>query len=418
MTIAEKLFVAVLQDGDIQSFYKIQKAWLESSSESKVLVFMRKYFRDNDRLPPTEVIFDKFPGLSPITGSAKHYLKELIDRYTYNTLATKIPTIIKGLKDDAQGTLDGLRSLVAGLSLNEDTEDIPYHLNADKRIDRYNERVGTNGVTYLSMNDPVLDSITYGYHRGDLTTIGGRAGMGKTWLLCVLAVLCESALTEADNPVLFVTNEMTAEDIIDRIDCIRFKLPYEKFLQGNLSPDELKRYKMGLHRLRTKGSKMNVIYNCSTLDEYEAKVRIYQPSVVFLDGSYLLEPRMEEGFAKTTYITRNLKAIAKATEIPCWNTTQLRKKMGRGANKSSIDGQDEFYYGSYVQDSDYAIRMFQDPNMVYQQVIGLDFVKGRKIRPNTVIEYSPDLVSMSFGFSATLGVATSGTLKDTEDVEF
>jgi hypothetical protein len=180
--------------------------------------------------------------------------------------------------------------------------------------------------------------------------------------------------------ILFVSNEMPEDEIMERFDSVRFKLPYGKFLAGELDRGEMARYKRGLQKLARNGSRIVFIYNCNTLEELETKIGLYKPSIVFLDGSYLMESQLNEGWEKIVHITRNLKRMSKNHTTPIINTTQLKRGAGKANHGNNLDGQDEFAYGgSFLQDSDIAVRMFQDKHMIYDEQIGIDHVKGRRL---------------------------------------
>ena len=116
--------------------------------------------------------------------------------------------------------------------------------------------------------------------------------------------------------ILFITNEMGEEEIKERLDCIKFRLPYERFLKGSLTEREKNRYYRGLDGLKKKKSKIRILYSCQTIDELTTYVGLYKPSAVFIDGSYLMESKMAEGWERIVYITRNLKQIAKNFKVP------------------------------------------------------------------------------------------------------
>ena len=69
---------------------------------------------------------------------------------------------------------------------------------------------------------------------------------------------------------------------------------------------------------------------------------LYQPSAVFVDGSYLMESKMQEGWEKIVYITRNLKRLAKNFKTPIINTTQLKRGSSTTASQFSMAGMEDF----------------------------------------------------------------------------
>ena len=104
---------------------------------------------------------------------------------------------------------------------------------------------------------------------------------------------------------------------------------------------------------------------------------------------------MAEGWERIVYITRNLKQIAKNFKVPIINTTQLKRGSSKSGSKFSLDGQDDFAYSSsYSQDSDIAIRMFQDADMKFHDLIGCEVVKGRRVIGGTTLIFQNDLNNM------------------------
>lgn len=224
----------------------------------------------------------------------------------------------------------------------------------------------------------------------------------NTWFMCFLVYSLEKAILEKEEltgetfgDILFITNEMGEDEIKERLDCIKFRLPYKSFLEGTLSEREKGRYYKGLEKLKGEKSKIRILYSCSTIDELATHIGLYQPSAVFIDGSYLMEPQRDEGWEKIVYVTRNLKRIAKNTNVPIINTTQLKRGSSKGASKFALDGQDDFAYSSsYTQDSDVALRMFQDADMKFHDVVGLEVAKGRRVVAGTTLIFQNDLQNM------------------------
>ena len=419
MTQGERLFSSILVHKDSASLFRIKKEWLDTADERAIYKWMKEYVRENQELPGLKSAIIKYPQVTTVSAKPSMYLKELHERHIYTTLLKETPGIIKGLKADPVARLNELRGIISNLYTPNKTKASPYHEDSEKRYDEYLQSILTGGITYLSSGDEVLDKTIYGYHRHDLTTIGGRAGSKKTWLLCVLSVLLEKVLPETEGPILFISNEIDDNDINKRFDCLNFKLGATRFLSGTLTPAEAGRYKKGVKILSAKkNSRIITLFNVDTLNDLEELIMIYDPSIVMLDGSYLLESQMEEGMNKTIFITRNLKGLSKSTGVPIINTTQLRKKSGKGKYANALDGQDEFYYGSYVQDSDFAIRMFTEPEMIWQNKIGMEFVKGRRIPPNSIIEWEFDLDKMFSKFHADISLVTKTVHESDEEIDF
>ena len=151
-----------------------------------------------------------------------------------------------------------LQSLIATLAVDAvESKDTLYSEDTDLRVKDYEERMKSLGVTYLSMGCPDLDKTFFGYRKNDLITIGGKGGQGKTWFMCFLVYSLEKAILEKEEltgetfgDILFITNEMGEDEIKERLDCIKFRLPYKSFLEGTLSEREKGRYYKGLEKLK------------------------------------------------------------------------------------------------------------------------------------------------------------------------
>lgn len=403
MTAAEKLFIACLRGKDSKVLSLIQRKWLDGS-EVRQYKFIMEYYRDYGEVVGLKTFCSKFKlDASEADARPAHYLNDLKERFIFASLSEKTPRILKDLKEDPRDGLHRLQELVATLAVDAvESRDTLYSDDIESRKKDYEERMKSMGVTYLSMGAPDLDKTFFGYRKQDLITIGGKGGQGKTWLMCFLVHLLERSIIEKEelteetfNDILFITNEMGEEEIKERLDCIRFRLPYKSFLEGTLSAREQGRYYKGLEKLKEEKSKIRIVYSCSTIDELATQIGLYQPSAVFIDGSYLMEPGREEGWEKIVYVTRNLKRLAKNTKTPIINTTQLKRGSSKSSSKFALDGQDDFAYSSsYSQDSDIAIRMFQDADMKFHDIVGCEVVKGRRVISGTILLFQNDLESM------------------------
>lgn len=402
MKVGEQLFVSCLKRKDHKILSVVQKQWLDDDEALQYRCIM-EYYREHGEMMGLRTFVDKF-GLDSSGADSRpaYYLNALKERYIFATVSEKVPKILKGIKSDPRGRLSEFQSLIAMLSVDAvESKDTLYSDDIETRIEEYKKRTEKMGVTHLSMGAPDMDATFYGYRKNDLITIGGKAGVGKSWLMLYLAFLLEGVvkerceLGETLGDILFITNEMGEDEIKERIDCLKFHLPFEAFQKGTLTERERKRYFQGLKKLTSEPSKLRIVYSCQTIDELSTYIGLFQPSAVFIDGSYLMESRMQEGWEKIVYITRNLKRLAKNFSVPIINSTQLKRGSSKTASKYSLDGQDDFAYSnSYSQDSDLAIRMFQDADMKFHDVVGCEVVKGRRVKGNTTFVFQNDLTNM------------------------
>lgn len=403
MTAGEQLIIACLKRKDQKLLSVVERKWLDGD-EVRQFRFVMDYYRDHGELMGLGAFCDKFHlEAGDVDARPAYYLNALKERFIFAKMSDDIPKILRELKKDPREGLEKMQSLIGALAVDAvESRDSLYSEEVEKRIADYEERMKSSGVTYLSMGCEDLDKTFFGYRKNDLITIGGRGGAGKTWCLCYLIYLLNEAIKTKEEEtgkhfgdILLITNEMGEDEIKERLDCIRFRLPYKKFLEGSLSGRERSRYYRGLEKLKEEKSKIRIIYSCSTIDELSTQIGLYNPAAVFIDGSYLMEPKLQEGWEKIVYVTRNLKRLAKSFNTPIINTTQLKRGSSKSGSKFALDGQDEFAYSSsYTQDSDIALRMYQDADMKFHDLVALEVVKGRRVVSGTTLIFQNDLENM------------------------
>lgn len=405
MTAGESLFVKVVSERDTKALIVLDPEWLDGE-EVAMYNFITGYFKEYSKLPSMRLFRDKFSiKVTTVEDSADYYLDELRDRHTYITLADSFPKLIKDAKKESINVLEKMAEIISQLrSTGKNAELTTYGEDTNTRIEDYEKRISARGITYLPSGDAFLDSLTFGYKETDLITIGGRPGTKKTWIIIYLALILDLVLDDylKDRPILFVSNEIGVSELKDRMDCMRYKLCYTDFLKGNLDKRSKERYERGLKK--TEKSHIKITTKCRQLSDLELLVKLYKPSIIFVDGSYLMEPKMSTGWEKITFITQNLKAIALQNGVPVINTTQSRRRSGGSGKskgpKTALDAQDEFAFAdSYSQDSDLAMILYPDTNTAWSNTILGMVAKGRSIdieKSNFKVQAS--LTTMDFKF--------------------
>ena len=427
MTAGESLFIKILLEEDTKSLTLVDFEWLEGD-EIPMYNFITGYFKDYTKLHSIKLFKSKFSIKDiSIEDEAAYFLDELRDRYVYVSLVDKVPKLIKDAKEDSRKSLDKLRALITLLaSTGKDSELFSYGVNGEDRMKEYENRIVSGGITYLPSVDKFLDSLMFGYSASDLITIGGRPGTKKTWILIYLC-LCLDLLIEEYLPgrsILFISNEIGIAELNDRMDCMRYKLPYTDFLKGELDKRSHSRYERGLKRSKTKKiSNIQFTTKCRALADLELLVKLYNPVACFLDGSYLMEPKMSVGWEKVTFITQNLKAIALQNGCPIINTTQSRRRSSTASTKgpkTALAAQDDFAFAdSYSQDSDLAILLYPKEDSKWNNEISGVVAKGRSVdveKSNFKVHAS--LTTMDFKFEQDYEDDTEDDEKDTDGIDY
>lgn len=424
MTAGENLLIKILIDSDTKSLTLLNFEWLEGD-EIPMYNFIIGYFKEYTRLPSVKLLKSKFSLKSvAVEDDAAYFIEELKARYIFTTLADKVPRLIKTAKEDSHTSLTKLRDLIRELASTEKTSDMfSYGSDPEERMNKYEKRIESGGLKHLPTGDDFLDKLMFGYSDTDLVTIGGRPGTKKTWILLYLIISLDYLLRDylEGRPLLFISNELGKDELQDRIDCMRFKLCYTDFLKGDLDVKSQTRYERGLKKLTKEKYKSNILITnkCRHISDLELLVQLYNPAAVFLDGSYLMEPKMAVGWEKITFITQNLKAIALNNGCPIINTTQSRRRSassgGSKTPKTAVEAQDDFAFAdSYSQDSDMAMLMYPKDDSKWTNKIGGIVAKGRSIDLTKAnFEVLANLTTMDFKFE---GVETEEEHEHEEEV--
>lgn len=399
MTEGDKLVLSAVARKTLGPILKAKVDWF-SKDELELVDFVRDYHAKHGHLPEFEVLADEF-GFEPddidnAPAEPNFYLEKLHRRFVYEHIALNVPKVLRGIKDDPYGARDRLRDILGaeGIILS-DSRIVSHQESAFDRFDSYEERKGSGGVLHLSSGHPILDNVHGGYQKSDLITYAGRSGLGKTFWLCFLAIMAQDALPEDASDILFISNEMPVVELQERMDAIEFQLPYGPFMRGELSEAMELYYQRALAHYK---SRIKFIQNVRTNNELEEYLRALDPSLCFLDGSYLMnKDKSLATWERVQYTTQGIKEIILSTHTPVINTTQLKRGAGKEANAYALDAQDEFAFGgSFIQDSDLALSMYQNTNMKFRGHVGMQFAKGRRVDSETKLLWRFSLGDMDF----------------------
>lgn len=345
--------------------------------ELPYLHFVQKFFAQHTKLPDVQTVEQKFNISIPINNEpAEYWRKEIVGKYQESVIEN-------GIRDAAKNkgkAIDIWQQSILDHNVEFDSKVITH--NALRKRDRYALTKKTGGI-FQSTGNVDYDLFSLGYKPVDLWTIGGTEGSGKTWILCRMACWLDWALLELginNRTILFISGEMDAEEVEDRMDCIRTGLPYNSFIRGELTaPQELKynRY------LDTNETNIKVVDTFDGLKDIEYLMVIYKPVAVMIDNSHLMAKSYDWG--DIAQVTSGMKRAARNKKTPIINTTHLKASMGQSGKGGSID--DFAYTKGYTRDSDIAGVIFKNDMMELESKFGIDWVKVRRgVRTRQVFE--------------------------------
>jgi len=178
-----------------------------------------------------------------------------------------------------------------------------------------------------------LDRLVGGYGPGDLIVFSGRRGAGKSYM--VARQVLRSVIKR--HRVVFVTMEMTAQQMARRLAAIHLKLDPTKIKDAALSAGDRRKFNTMVDNFDQYPIKIIEGNLNRTVTDLIAEAREYRPDIVFIDGSYLLisdDRSIRSHWEKQASIHQSLKTqLAIGNRIPVVCSVQQNR-----ASKTIKDG--------------------------------------------------------------------------------
>ncbi len=236
----------------------------------------------------------------------------------------------------------------------------------------------TGGLTGALTGRPMYDAITGGYQNSDIITIVARPGIGKTWDCLNQA---RYSYREDRQSVLVVTTEMGTEALARRFAAVDL----------GINPTLLKRNMISTYTERRIGNMFREMQSADNLRIFSvgmnSKVSAiaalcyeYRPSIVFIDGVYLLQPsnvaKQASRAERITYVFDELKALNLEMNVPFVVTTQFNRAAGKGGKEGSLETIG--YTDAIGTHSSVIVALREGPTENPRHSRSHDFLKGRE----------------------------------------
>ncbi len=269
----------------------------------------------------------------PHAANATYYAQIVRDKSTLRSLIHSSTDILRDVYEESHDARDLLNraeeKIFAILGERSHTQaaairDI-LHL-AMERVDRRMKHEHVEGGVETGFRD--LDSLLGGLHNSELTILAARPSMGKTALALNIAEYCA---LKAGVPTLFVSLEMSAMELADRLLCSAARVNGHRLRNGTISTDDRRKL------LETAGelSEAPLMIDDSpsrNMTEISATARRLKRQdklgLIAIDYLQLVEPdnpkdpRQEQ----VARIARRLKGMARELNVPVLCLAQLNRQ--------------------------------------------------------------------------------------------
>ncbi len=214
-------------------------------------------------------------------------------------------------------------------------------------------------VTGLATGYYELDEMTSGLQNSELIVLAARPSMGKTTLALNIA---EHIALEEKKPVVVFSLETSAERIARNMLCAHAGINAHKLRTGYLPSEEYRKLNMAVGAL----SEAKIyIDDSATLTPFQLKAKArrlkakHDIRFVIVDYLQLMDsPKAESRQMEITYISRQLKALAKELNIPVLAVSQLSRAVeSREGNRPRLSDLRES--GAIEQDADLVMMLYR-----------------------------------------------------------
>lgn len=341
MTVGLNFISAAVRGGAGNAVLAMDADLMIEPREVAVFDFVKSYYRSHREMPPPDVVQQQTGTRLPNgSGALSFYAEELRDRFDFHIVRESWDGLRERIQEGrAQPIVDIMENTIRRIRRSRPAGNlIDIHQGMSQVTDRLRRAQIMGGMSGVPTPWPTFNAQSGGYQPADLITFVARSGMGKTAMILQQA---ETAF-EAGYSVLFVTTEMSSEQITRRWMANRFNLDPYHLKMGTISTHLLRR--MELMQAELLGRERFRLLSLGTgakLSAIEVAIEETCPDIVFIDGIYLFRP-MQGGSnlkqsERVTAVFDELKQQTIDSNLPHIVTTQFNRAAGKGGKEGSLE---------------------------------------------------------------------------------
>ena len=345
--------------------------------------FIKAHYEKYHTVPDRLTFLNAFPEftIQDVNEPDNYLIEQLYNDYNQSYLASRFNGMKKLLEaDDVAGAMkyfqDSLNKLHVGSALT--CTDI---MSDTSRYERYLDMIANQSKYFISTGFKELDHIITGIdRRNENMVIAARPGVGKSWVLLVIA----SHAAKQGLTVGIYSGEMSVDKVAYRMDTLLGNIDNRKISRGDLYYKDY--YKSYLDSLKCsnygpiKVLTPNDIAGPATVDALQAFIEKEHLDILFIDQYSLLEDnsRAKTTTEKVANISKAIKNLQVMKQIPIIAVSQ----MNRTKNEDKSQDASQIALSDRIgQDATVVIMLekqdAEDPNHKGFHRMTLNIVKSR-----------------------------------------
>lgn len=342
-----------------------------------VLDFIIDHYMEHNKPPAIETVKDKFPGfeLGKPPEPFAYYIKEARDYKLRLELRDRLAIVDNTLNQDtaAKAYSEFLAQAREPVFEEIESSDLDLKRDIDASIAEYQRRRDSEDAWGLRTGFDFIDTATLGLQEGDFWVLAARPKSFKTWMICKMF---QHIAFQEKGRFLFFSKEMPKHEVEGRLLSIIGGIDYQRYLKYEVEDEELFSAKERL--INAAGEAIIIGQEPGEnfdLSYVQSKIFHYEPSMVVIDGLYLMSKTPD--WKDITDVTRRARNIALETGIPIFATWQLN----RGKNRKKMMLDDLAYADALSQDATAVImqsRIMDEVTEQFTNTIDVEIVGSRR----------------------------------------
>lgn len=336
--ISDKFFSALLTSGDATDYIRlgnVGEVFTHIPSDAEDYTVVKKFLSAYGKLPDLDT-FNELTGktLKPNNESFGYFYDQLMSRHVKKTmLKCTMAAQSKLDSGDVNAAFSELKAGVDSITLQRLSPKIydfreSHDILAAELVKKQNPDYG------FDLGWPSLDDLTGGCRAGDMISILGLSGQGKTFLALAAAL---HAWEKQGKIVTFVSMEMNPVLIFERLAATYQHIPHDWVKHGKFSTLKVNRKKQFLDKLKAlEDENIPPFYvidgnMMATVEDVRALCTQMKPDVLVVDGAYMLNTeRGQKNWEQVANVCKFLKSqVAEELAIPVLCTWQFTKDVAK-----------------------------------------------------------------------------------------
>jgi replicative DNA helicase len=415
--IEHQLLCRIIHDQDFHTVQKLkidESCFLTDSQTKEVFRFIRDHYHNEmtfGSVPSWQILQSRFYGFpwAPSYDTLPTLCSEIKRQKLTAEILSLQDEILQSVNVDPLAALDRIREAAIRLTSENDTQsnDMLMSASYEKLYSEYNTLANQGGLVGIPWPWQLLNDDTQGIQDGQFIIIYGRPKNMKSWLALVIAAYAY----KLGMRVLFWSLEMEEIMVIRRVAALLTCVDYGKWKGAKLDPAtrdqvfqaisfmkaEEQNQQQGTHspaflavRPRGKGSGISALH---------AKIREFQPDVVFVDAMYRMRDDRQNirtiDWKAIAHISQDLKDTAALFQVPVFGITQANRGANKDPKKSDMD--EVAYSDALAQDCDLCIRVSkQIDQATHEPELVLSFPGARETALEAFVIHGIPATNFSF----------------------